>query len=134
VSADSSPSGTSPLFVQRADEASWNGPHDSWAVRAMDQVYGSGYVRTLIVPLRRSPAEQSRVFDRESPGTLHHLYVITGKVRVGPVKNVVTLVAGDFARFPGDAAHEVVCLTEQATLHVVTTVPLVPQFRTAEDW
>lgn len=117
-----------PLLVQRAHEARWDGSGPQWAIRAVDQVYGSGYVRTSILLLRRPLPGQRHSFDLGTPGTLQHLYVIDGEVRAGPVKDVVTLGPGDFARFPGDTDHKVECLSEQATLHVITTVPLVPQF------
>ncbi|ADP82093.1 helix-turn-helix domain-containing protein [Pseudofrankia inefficax] len=120
----------SPLYVQRAQGAAWDGQHDDWSVRMMDQVYGSGYVRTLIVRLGRSDAEPQvkGTFGTGSPGTLHHVYVIEGEVRAGPRGDTVTLGPGDFVRFPGDPGHGVECLSPTATLHVVTTVPQVPQF------
>ncbi|MFG2044921.1 helix-turn-helix domain-containing protein [Dactylosporangium sp. NPDC048998] len=118
-----------PLFVQRGAAAAWDEDGAAWALRRMDEVYGSGYVRTLIVRLRRA-GQQRQSFTGGTPGTLHHVYVIMGQVRVGPVKDLVTLGEGDFARFPGDAEHRIVCLSTEATLHVVTTVPQVPQFAT----
>jgi transcriptional regulator with XRE-family HTH domain len=124
--------GTS-LFVQRSSAANWDGSDEDWAVRSMDQVYGSGYVRTLILRLRRSHRDHHRSFERGTPGTLHHLYVMSGEVRAGPLKDLVILGPGDFARFPGDTGHEVECLSAEALLHVVTTVPLVPQFTTARE-
>jgi len=30
----------------------------------------------------------------------HHLYVVTGKLRTGPVRDPVDLAAGDYIRFP----------------------------------
>jgi hypothetical protein len=122
-----------PLFLQRGTAAAWDGNGEGWSVRAMDQVYGSGYVRTSILRLRCSPADHRRSFGDGTPATLHHLYQIEGAVRAGPLKDLVVLTAGDFVRFPGDAGHQVECLSEAATLHVVTTVPLVPQFETARE-
>ncbi|WP_405093177.1 helix-turn-helix domain-containing protein [Micromonospora sp. NBC_01392] len=122
-----------PVFVQRGAAAGWENVDPAWAVRAMDQVYGSGYVRTMILRLRHSQKEHRRSFEAGTPGTLHHLYVIEGEVRAGPLKDLVVLAEGDFARFPGDAGHQVECLSAGATLHVVTTVPLVPQFTTARE-
>ncbi|MBL7487664.1 helix-turn-helix domain-containing protein [Frankia sp. AgB1.9] len=125
----------SPLFVQRADSAAWDSQHEDWSVRMMDQVYGSGYVRTLIVRLSRSAADTQHkgTFGAGTPGTLHHVYVIGGEVRAGPRGDAVTLGTGDFVRFPGDPGHEVECLSSEATLHVVTTVPQVPQFPAATE-
>ena len=68
------------------------------------------------------------MIDAHPSGTLHHLYVITGRIRTGPVNDPVDLVAGDFARFPGDTPHLLACLSDRASAHMVTTVPQVRQF------
>ena len=115
-----------PVYVQRHDEGSWNA-HAEWAERILDETYGSGYVRTLVLTLQRVGREP-QVIDPHPSGTLHHLYVITGKVRAGPVSEPIDLVAGDFARFPGDTPHLLACLSERASAHMVTTVPQVRQF------
>jgi transcriptional regulator with XRE-family HTH domain len=115
-----------PVYVQRHDEGSWNA-HAEWAERILDETYGSGYVRTLVLTLERV-GRQPQVIDPHPSGTLHHLYVITGKVRAGPVSEPIDLVAGDFARFPGDTPHLLACLSERASAHMVTTVPQVRQF------
>ncbi|MFG6202004.1 cupin domain-containing protein [Nonomuraea sp. JJY05] len=67
-----------------------------------------------------------------SLGTLHHVYVITGKLRTGPVEDQVELSAGDFVRFPGDVPHRHTCLSERVVAHVVTTIPQAHQFGTAD--
>jgi transcriptional regulator with XRE-family HTH domain len=115
-----------PVYVQRHDEGSWNA-HAEWAERILDETYGSGYVRTLVLTLERV-GRQPQVIDPRPSGTLHHLYVITGKVRAGPVSEPIDLVAGDFARFPGDTPHLLACLSDRASAHMVTTVPQVRQF------
>ena len=115
-----------PVYVQRHDEGSWNA-HAEWAERILDETYGSGYVRALVLTLERV-GRQPQVIDPHPSGTLHHLYVITGKVRAGPVSEPIDLVAGDFARFPGDTPHLLACLSERASAHMVTTVPQVRQF------
>jgi transcriptional regulator with XRE-family HTH domain len=115
-----------PVFVQRHDEAEWSeGP--VWSERILDEVYGSGYVRTLALRLERS-GDEPAVIEPHPAGTLHHLYVITGKLRTGPVSDPVELVAGDFARFPGDVPHRHICLSDRVTAHMVTTIPQVRQF------
>jgi transcriptional regulator with XRE-family HTH domain len=115
-----------PVYVQRHDEGSWHA-HAEWAERILDETYGSGYVRTLVLTLERV-GRQPQVIDPHPSGTLHHLYVITGKVRAGPVSEPIDLVAGDFARFPGDTPHLLACLSDRASAHMVTTVPQVRQF------
>jgi transcriptional regulator with XRE-family HTH domain len=115
-----------PVYVQRHDEGSWF-DHMEWSERILDETYGSGYVRTLVLRLERAGGEPL-VIDAHPSGTLHHLYVITGRIRTGPVNDPVDLVAGDFARFPGDTPHLLACLSDRASAHMVTTVPQVRQF------
>jgi hypothetical protein len=50
-------------------------------------------VRTLVLRLTRATREPA-VIEPHAPGTLHHLYVITGRLRTGPVNNPVELSAG----------------------------------------
>jgi hypothetical protein len=51
-------------------------------------------------------------------GTLHHLYVVSGKLRTGPVSGPVDLAGGDIVRFPGDVDHRYVCLMERVVAHL----------------
>lgn len=56
-------------------------------------------------------------------GTLEHLYVISGRVRVGPVDSPVELSAGDFVRYPGDRPHVHESLDgEEGLIHIVVSV------------
>ncbi|MEU4431088.1 XRE family transcriptional regulator [Nocardia rhamnosiphila] len=117
-----------PVYVQRAAETSWR-QFDDRAERLLDEVYGSGYLRTLILRLERTRT-QPRVVAAHTAGTLHHLYVVTGKLRAGPVNDSLDLAAGDFVRFPGDIPHKYVCLSDRVVAYMVTTVPQVRQFST----
>ncbi|WP_067137996.1 helix-turn-helix domain-containing protein [Microtetraspora malaysiensis] len=114
-----------PVFVQRNHEGEWI-DSDGWSQRILDGIYGSGHVRTLVLRLERGPKEP-KIINAHSPGTLHHLYVITGKLRAGPVSEPVDLAAGDFVRFPGDIPHRYTCLSERVVAHMVTTVPQIRQ-------
>ncbi|MFK0159806.1 helix-turn-helix domain-containing protein [Streptomyces sp. NPDC090493] len=114
-----------PVYVQRHDEGQWSDT-GNWSERLLDEVYGSGYVRTLVLRLERS-GRQPEPVSPHAAGTLHHVYVITGKLRTGPLTEPVDLAAGDFARFPGDIPHRHVCLSERAVAHMVTTLPQVRQ-------
>ena len=114
-----------PVFVQRADDGEWS-EFDGRQERALDEIYGSGYVRTLL--LRMSRGDDSGEIQPHDPGTLHHVYVVAGKVRLGPVTDLVEISAGDFVRFPGDIVHRLTCLGDRALLHMVTTLPQVRQF------
>jgi len=113
------------VFVQRADQGEWS-EFAGRQERALDEIYGSGYVRTLLVKMSR--ADDSGDIQPHAPGTLHHVYVVSGKVRIGPVTDLVEVSAGDFVRFPGDIMHRQTCLSDRALLHMVTTLPQVRQF------
>jgi transcriptional regulator with XRE-family HTH domain len=115
-----------PVFVQRQHEGEWS-DEAGWMQRLLDETYGSGYVRTLVLKLQRG-AKQSKVVEGHAPGTLHHVYLISGKLRTGPVSEPVELAAGDFVRFPGDVPHAHTCLTERVVAHMVTTVPQIRRF------
>ncbi|WP_300679709.1 XRE family transcriptional regulator [Nocardioides sp.] len=116
-----------PVFVQRRDDAEWV-DHQIWTERLMSEVYGSGYIRTLLTRLERT-SEKPGVVDSHVPGTLHHLYVVTGRVRVGPVREPVDLGPGDFARYPADVPHVLAALTERATAVIVSSEPQLRQTR-----
>ena len=115
-----------PVFVQRSDDGAWNRTRE-WTERLLDETYGSGYVRTLILRLERTTAAPEVIRPHQA-GTLHHVYIITGKLRTGPLADPVDLGAGDFVRFPGDVPHQHVCLSERVTAHMVTTIPQTRQF------
>ncbi|MEV0341853.1 XRE family transcriptional regulator [Nocardia sp. NPDC050713] len=115
-----------PVYLQRAGDGQWV-EGDQWSERMLDETYGSGYVRTLILRLERVSGEPEPI-EPHAPGTLHHIYVITGKLRTGPLNDTVDLAAGDFVRFPGDVPHRHVCLSERVVAHMVTTLPQVRQF------
>lgn len=115
-----------PVYVQRQDEGAW-ADGANWTERLLDETYGSGYVRTLLLRLERS-GKAPEVVPPHASGTLHHVYVITGKLRTGPLNEPVDLAAGDFVRFPGDVPHRLLCLSERVAAHMVTTIPQVRQF------
>nr|ACJ12471.1 DNA binding regulatory protein [Rhodococcus sp. T104] len=116
----------SPVFVQRRDEDVWT-TEDGRSERILDEVYGSGYVRNHLVRLDRG-ATTAGPDASEPPGTLHHVYVISGWLRTGPLTDPVTLEAGDFVRFPGDVPYVYEGLSDDVTAHVVTTLPQLRQF------
>jgi transcriptional regulator with XRE-family HTH domain len=116
-----------PVFVYRHDQGEWT-ERAGWTERILDEVYGSGYVRTLV--LRLESGQKTVVGDAEPhpSGTLHHLFVISGRLRTGPLAEPVDLIEGDFVRFPGDVPHQYHCLSKRVLAHVVTTVPQIRQF------
>lgn len=114
-----------PVFVQRQPDGVWQDGR-GWSQRTLGEIYGSGYVRTLLLRLEKS-AERREVIEGHRPGTWHHLYVITGKLRTGPLTDPVEVSAGDYVRFPGDVPHSYVSLSERVVAHMVTTLPQVRQ-------
>jgi mannose-6-phosphate isomerase-like protein (cupin superfamily) len=55
-----------------------------------------------LVRIGRVPHGAGKPSEPHPVGTLEHLYVISGRVRVGPADGPVELSAGDFVRYPGD--------------------------------
>ncbi|NKS55819.1 helix-turn-helix domain-containing protein [Rhodococcus hoagii] len=123
------------VFVVRAGEGVWNDKNDAGTTKVLDQIYGSGYVRTSIMRLRASAtaAPHDLVRAADSAGTLIHAYVISGKVRVGPANELADLGPGDFVQFPSDIPWVLAASSAEATVHVVTTMPQVPQFGPLSD-
>src|ERR1700722_16065704 len=78
-----------PVYVQRQTEGHWS-DHRDWSERLLDETFGSGYVRTLAVRLQRTRREP-QVVPPHTPGTLHHIYAITGRLRTGPVSEPADL-------------------------------------------
>lgn len=114
----------SPVTVQRAADARWETAAGA-ATRRLNEIYGSGYVRTFL--LRLSGGDEG-VEAPKSPGSLTHLYVLAGEVEAGPRDEYVTLGPGDFARFPADVPYGYRCRGAEATVHIVLTMPQLPQF------
>jgi transcriptional regulator with XRE-family HTH domain len=115
----------SPLLIRRAREAVWT-PAPYGESRELDRIYGFGYVHTALIRYARDddrPAEQQL----HRPGTLHHVYILSGRALIGPVSEQVEVGRGDFIRFPGDLPHKTSPLTHEVLVHVVTTVPQVSQ-------
>lgn len=109
------------MTVQRGHDVTWE-PCDGYEARTLDHVYGSGVIENYLVRFHRSDGRS----DAHPVGTLEHLYVITGRVRVGPADSPVELSAGDFVRYPGDRPHVYESLDgEESVVHVVVSVPRV---------
>lgn len=114
-----------PVFVQRRGEFQWSGENGCHE-RLLDEVYGSGHVRTCVLWLGRG----AEIIDSSSDnpaGTLLHVYVISGRLETGPLTEPVVVDAEDFVRFPGDVPFRHVCLSEYMVAHVVTTLPQLHQ-------
>lgn len=116
-----------PVLVQRRDEAEWS-DHGLWTERLLSEVYGSGYVRTLLMRVDKSSGRRTDI-DAHGPGTLHHLYVVSGRILAGPTREPVELGAGDFARYPADVPHLLAPVSDRAVAIVVSSEPQLRQIR-----
>lgn len=110
----------SEIIVNSGDDIRWQSA-GTLSVRHLDQVFGSGYVTNSLLRLEsnRGPSHHKPA----ARGALRHCYVMEGRVRLGPESEMVGAVAGDFIRFPADAAHVFEAITPIATVFVCTTSP-----------
>lgn len=113
------------MTVQRADDVVWQ-QRQGYASRSLDHIYGSGVIENYLVRIPEAPDGGTGKPSEPHPvGTLEHLYVISGRVRVGPADGPVELVAGDFVRYPGDRPHVYESLDGESLVHIVVSVPRV---------
>lgn len=112
------------MTVQRADEVVWE-QHGGYESRSLDHVYGSGVIENYVVRIAQDPHGVVKPSEPHPVGTLEHLYVISGRVRVGPAGEPVELSAGDFVRYPGDRPHVYESLDGESLVHIVVSVPRV---------
>ncbi|MFL4480447.1 helix-turn-helix domain-containing protein [Paeniglutamicibacter sp. ORCA_105] len=115
----------SPVLMRRDGEGEWS-PRPQGSTRDLDQIYGSGYVRTqlLAVETRLEGAKSTTL----STGSLHQVYAIEGRVDIRYGTESVQLSEGDFLRFPADVEHAFGTPDAKALLHITTTAPHVAQF------
>jgi transcriptional regulator with XRE-family HTH domain len=76
---------------------------------------GAGMVAHLVATTARGAraewyvldlaAGPSRVAEAHTPGTVEHVLVTAGRLRVGPEDAAIELTPGDLASFPGDVTH-----------------------------
>ncbi|QFR03220.1 helix-turn-helix domain-containing protein [Streptomyces phaeolivaceus] len=109
------------MTVQRDDDVVWE-RHDGYESRSLDHVYGSGVIENYLVRVNCSQGME-KPSEPHPVGTLEHLYVIRGRVRVGPADTPVELTAGDFVRYPGDRPHVYESLDGEGLFHIVVSVP-----------
>lgn len=115
----------SPIRLRRGVDAQWSSKHQG-PTRALDQIYGSGYVRTQLLAVAL-PLDQASLTTL-STGSLHQVYVIEGDVDIRYGTETVRLSAKDFMRFPADVEHAFGSPKSEALLHVTTTAPHIAQF------
>jgi transcriptional regulator with XRE-family HTH domain len=114
----------SSIRVQSASSAQWIPGHDG-ETRMLEQLYGSGYVRTAVVRLSNSDAGPTS--EPLSSGSIHQVFLISGHGEVGPQGRTVQLTEGDYVKFPADVPHSFKALNGPAVMHLVTSFPQVPQ-------
>ena len=115
----------SPVLMRRKAEGQWSARAQG-QTRDLDQIYGSGYVRTQLLAVAR-PLEDANG-STLSTGSLHQVYVIEGPVDIRYGTELVQLSEGDFLRFPADVEHAFGTPAGKALLHITTTAPHVAQF------
>jgi transcriptional regulator with XRE-family HTH domain len=109
---------TSHVAVERAKDAHWTGS-EGLEARPLSHVFGAGLIETY--ELRLSSIR--REAEPHPPGTLEHVFVISGKALLGPLSAPETLSRGDSIRFPGDEPHVYESLRGRAHLHLVMSIP-----------
>lgn len=112
------------MTVQRGADGVWT-EHEGFESRALDHVYGSGVIENYLVRVGPDPDGMGKPTEPHPVGTLEHLYVISGRVRVGPADGPVELATGDFVRYPGDRPHVYQSLEGESLVHIVVSVPRV---------
>ncbi|MBO4256362.1 helix-turn-helix domain-containing protein [Streptomyces griseorubiginosus] len=112
------------ITVQRGDEVVWQ-QHAGYETRSLDHIYGSGVIENYVVRIRRRSGGALEPSEPHPVGTLEHLFVISGRVRVGPADSPLELAEGDFARYPGDRPHVYESLADESLVHIVVSVPRV---------
>lgn len=118
----------SPVRVLPKNEGVWQ-QGEARESKLLDEIYGSGFVRSSLLRLRRADGDRRpERSGAHAQGALHHCYVISGRVRMGPDGDEADVSQGDFIRFPADVPHSYLPLTPTAMVHMVTTLPGVPQF------
>lgn len=68
-------------------------------------------------------AGAARLADRHSAGTVEHVYVVAGGLRVGPEGDAIELGPGDLAAFPGDTGHRYEALADGASALLLLEYP-----------
>lgn len=68
-------------------------------------------------------AGASRLADSHSAGTVEHVYVVDGRLRVGPEGGAIDLEPGDLAAFPGDTSHRYEAIEDDTTALLLLEYP-----------
>ncbi|MEX1177833.1 MAG: helix-turn-helix domain-containing protein [Nitriliruptor sp.] len=94
---------------------------------------GAGMVAHLVATTARGArtewyvldlaAGPSRVADGHGQGTIEHVLVVSGRLRVGPADDPVELAPGDLATFPGDVSHRYDALDEGTRVLLLLEYP-----------
>ncbi|MFJ2114801.1 MULTISPECIES: helix-turn-helix domain-containing protein [unclassified Streptomyces] len=110
------------MTVQRGSDVVWK-EHQGFKSRALDHLYGSGVIENYLMRVAPDRDGTGKPTEPHPVGTLEHLYVISGRVRVGPADSPVELATGDFVRYPGDRPHVYQSLEGESLVHIVVSVP-----------
>lgn len=89
--------------------------------RVIERIFGAHLAEILDVVF---PAGQQRLADPHTPGVVEYLLLTKGRLRAGPVDELVELRVGDMLRFPADVPHSYAAIGKaDAKAMVVMTYP-----------
>lgn len=94
-----SEAGTRVRLVRAADGERIPGAVEA---RVVERIFGAQLAEILDVMF---PAGQERRADPHPSGVVEYLFVTKGRLRAGPVDELVELGVGDMLHFPGDVPH-----------------------------
>ncbi len=106
--------------IVKAVDADWRDAGAADA-RELDRVRGSGYVISNLLRLRAERGSSRH--EGQGRGSLRHVFVIEGQVRVHAGREELEAHAHDFVRFSAEHEHVFTCVSTSALLHIVTTSP-----------
>jgi transcriptional regulator with XRE-family HTH domain len=119
-----------PLTVQRLSAAKWV-DRGGARLRTLSRIYGYGLVQVFTAVIGGDGYQSPP----HAPGTLEHVYVVTGHVQAGPLGQTEILGPGDLIRFPADRPHVYNLLSpdESCSITVFVAVPSPPEGRAGQD-
>ena len=109
----------------RGGELDWQ-QEGRFARAKLVEAFGSGRVRAEL--RRLEPEPRPVTIPPESTGTIHHVYVLAGRIEAGAEHELELLDPGDHLSFPADRPHRMRALDSAALIHLTTTSPQRAQF------
>ncbi len=111
--------------VVRAGEGDDISDDSSFGQVLRSQVIGSGTMEIHHQTFKEGKSETSA---SHGSGAREHVFIRSGKIRVGPVGEEVEVSAGDYATYPANRAHKWQAIDGDASLWIVHTFPKAAAF------